>query len=72
MGYQKIMITMRYELGHSFMSKDGRGEFPSTNSYVDILAARNNGIRLSVAYLVDMKIENRKKGKSTMRHRKMR
>lgn len=72
MGYQKVMITMRYELGHSFMSKDGRGEFPSTNSYVDVLAARNNGIRLSLAYLVDMKIENRKKGKSTMRHRKMR
>jgi len=72
MGYQKFMITMRYELGHSFLSKDGRGEFPLSDSYVDVLHSRNNGIRLSLAYLVDMKIEERKKGKSTMRHRKMR
>jgi hypothetical protein len=72
MGYQKFMITMRYELGHSFLSKDGRGQFPQSQSYVDVLHARNNGIRLSLAYLVDMKTEERKKGKSTMRHRKMR
>jgi hypothetical protein len=72
MGYQKFMVTARYELGHSYLSKDGRGEFKLSNSYVDVLQARNNGIRLSLAYLVDMKIEERKKGKSTMRHRKMR
>ena len=72
MGYQKVMITMRYELGHSFFSKAGTGDFLMTSSYVDVLSARNQGIRLSLAYLVDMKVEDRKKGKSTMRHRKMR
>jgi hypothetical protein len=72
MGYHKLMVTARYELGHSNLAKNGGGQFPASQSYVDVLQARNNGIRFSVAYLVDMKTEERKKGKSTMRHRKMR
>jgi hypothetical protein len=72
MGFQKVMVTFRYELGHSYLSKDGRGEFPISDSYADVLKARNNGLRLSLAYLIDMKTETRKKGKSTIKHRKMR
>jgi len=71
LGYQKFMVTMRYEMGHSYQGK-GQGQFRLSDSYVDVLHARNNGLRLSIAYLVDMKTETRKKGKSTMRHRKMR
>ena len=66
-GYQKIMLTVRYELGHTFLSKTGYGVFPITGEYKDVLRARNNGLRISLAYLIDLKIDQRKKGKSTIK-----
>jgi hypothetical protein len=66
LGYQKIMLTFRYELGHSFLSKN-LGIFPGDDSYYAVLRSRNNGLRISLAYLIDLKTETRKKGKSTMK-----
>jgi hypothetical protein len=70
-GYQKIMLTGRYELGHSFLSKTGFGYFTATDDYDDVLQVRNNGFRISVAYLIDLKLEQRKKGKSTIKKNKL-
>ncbi|MFZ6011696.1 MAG: outer membrane beta-barrel protein [Bacteroidota bacterium] len=70
-GYQKFMLTGRFELGHSFLSKTGSGVFSSTDKYQDVLQVRNNGFWLSLAYLVDLKVEDRKKGKSTIKKKRL-
>jgi hypothetical protein len=69
-GYQKIMVTLRYELGHSFFSKTSNGVFADTY-YQDVLRSRNQGFRLSVAYLIDLQTADRKKGKSTIDRKKL-
>jgi hypothetical protein len=64
-GYRKFVLTFRYEMGHTNFSKTSRGRFANTVSYQDELRARNQGLRISIAYLIDLKTEQRKKGKST-------
>jgi len=71
LGYQKIMLTMRYELGHSFMSQTGQGIFNLTNEYVDDMQVRTQGVRLSFSYLIDLKTDQKKKGKSTINKKKI-
>jgi hypothetical protein len=64
-GAQKILLTFRYEMGHTYFSKTSRGYFSNTISYQDELRARNQGFRVSLAYLIDLRTDQRKKGKST-------
>ena len=68
--HQRILLMFRYELGHSFLSREGNGIFAPTY-YEDVLQARNKGLRLSVSYMIDLRIENRKKGKSTIRQKRL-
>jgi hypothetical protein len=63
-------VNLRYELGHSFFSATSNGIFKGTY-YQDELRSRNQGIRLSVAYLVDLRTETRKKGKSTIKRKRL-
>jgi hypothetical protein len=72
LGYQKIMLTVRYEAGHSFLSTEGKGTFLQTNEYVDDLRTRIQGVRVSFSYLIDLKTEDAKKGKSTINKKKLR
>ena len=67
---QRILVLLRYELGHSFLSRTSGGTFHPTY-YQDVLQSRNKGIRLSVSYMFDLKTEERKKGKSTIRKNRM-
>ena len=67
---QRIMVSCRYELGHSYLAK-ARGTFQNAY-YTDPLLSRNQGFRVSVAYLYDLKTEDRKRGKSTVDKRKTR
>lgn len=60
---QRILVMLRYELGHSFLSRTSNGTFVPTY-YEDILQSRNKGLRLSVSYMIDLRIEDRKRGKS--------
>jgi hypothetical protein len=65
---QRVMVTMRYELGHTYLAKS-----PGTLNltyFQDPLQSRNQGFRLSVAYLYDLKTSDRNKGKSTIDHRR--
>lgn len=71
LGYQKIMFTIRYEAGHSFLSPEGKGTFRQTNEYYDDLRTRIQGVRVSFSYLIDLKTEDAKKGKSTINKRKL-
>lgn len=66
---QRIMISLRYELGHTYLAKSG-GVF--TNTYFeDPLRSRNQGFRISLAYLIDLKVEEKKKGKSNIKRRNL-
>jgi hypothetical protein len=65
-GSSKVMFTVRYEFGHSFFSKTTDGVFQDTY-YNDILRSRSQGLRISLSYLFDLRVEDRKRGKSTIR-----
>lgn len=67
LGYQKFMLLFRYELGHSFLSRTTNGEFEPV-IYQDDMRIRNHGLRISFSYLIDTKVAERKKGKSTIKH----
>lgn len=70
MGYQKIMLLFRYELGHSFLSRDTDGYMQGIYRPQDVMRVRNQGFRVSLSYLIDLKTETRKRGKSTFDRRK--
>lgn len=67
MGIHKFMLTTRYEHGHSFLSRESNGVYglPGVLYYEDELKVRNNAFVVSLYYFIDLKIEDRKKGKST-------
>jgi len=64
---QRVMLTLRYELGHTFMAKSD-GELESSY-FRDPLQSRNQGFRVSLAYLYDLKTEERNRGRSTIDRR---
>jgi hypothetical protein len=64
-GFQKIVIAAHLELGQSFMAKKNPGVFPGSNADQDVLRAKYHSLRLSVSYLFDTKVEDKKRGKST-------
>lgn len=66
MGYQKFMLLFRYELGHSFLSRTTDGVFVPV-IYQEPMRVRNHGLRISLSYVLDTKISERKKGKSTIK-----
>lgn len=68
---QRILMLLRYELGHSFLSRTSNGTFVPTY-YEDVLQSRNKGVRLSLSYMIDLRIEDRKRGKSTVKPNKKR
>jgi hypothetical protein len=63
-GLNKIMLTARFEIGHSFFSDNSVGSFPAIVDYVDVLRARNFSLIFSAAYFIDLKTDQRKRGKS--------
>jgi hypothetical protein len=67
MGYQKFMVLFRYELGHSFLSRTTDGVLVPV-IYQEPMRVRNHGLRISLSYLIDTKVSERKKGKSTIKH----
>jgi len=67
---QRVVVSLRYELGHSYLAKTD-GIFQNTY-FQDPLQSRNQGFRISLAYLIDLKTEELKKGKSTLDKRKLR
>lgn len=66
---QRVMVSIKYELGHSYLGKSN-GIFQNTY-FQDPLQSRNQGLRLSLAYLIDLKVEERKKGKSSIDRKKL-
>ncbi len=66
-GLNRVILNVRYELGHSYLSRTTDGVFSEPINAEDPLRVRSQGFRVSLAYLIDLKIEQRKKGKSTIK-----
>lgn len=66
-GEQKIMLSARYVLGHSFLSRTSTGDFglPGTLSYEEDLRVRIKEFSVSLFYFIDLNTDQRKKGKTT-------
>lgn len=66
-GLEKIYFNIRYEIGHTYVSTNGYESFSNfgVNEYHGDMKARNMGLKISVAYLIDLKTAERKKGKSS-------
>lgn len=62
---QKVLLRVRYHLGHSFFARTPHGEFTGTY-YGDVLRAQDRSITLSAIFLLDLELEKRRKGKSTI------
>jgi hypothetical protein len=60
---REMILTFRYELGHSYLSRESSGIFRPT-VYQENLQTRNMGLRVSLAYMIDLKVDQRKKGRS--------
>ena len=73
-GLNKFMVTIQYQLAHSFLSPDSKGDFglDGTLYYEDDLKVRNQGLALSISYFIDLKTEEKNKGKSTIKLDKIR
>lgn len=69
-----LMVDFRLEMGSTFVGKkDSSVEFPyQLFAYSDNLRAVNGGLKASVAYLFDMNLSQRKKGKSTKKIKRRR
>jgi len=69
MGEHKIMFNVRYSFGQSFLSRSGKGEFglPGILFYEDDLKVRSRELVVSLYYYIDLKVDQRKKGKSTIK-----
>ncbi len=73
-GLNKFMVTVQYQLAHSFLSPDSKGNFGLDGIlyYEDDLQVRNQGLAVSIFYFIDLKTEEKNKGKSTIKLDKIR
>ncbi|MDH5475579.1 MAG: PorT family protein [Cyclobacteriaceae bacterium] len=58
-----IMLDLRYEMGGTLFAKSDYGQFPGLYDYKPPMKIKNNILQLSLAYLIDTKISESKKGK---------
>jgi hypothetical protein len=63
---RKIMVDLRFELGHSWLADAQSADYVFPQTYSRNLQSRNLGLRLSVIYLVQSNLDKkvRNKGKS--------
>ena len=65
----KVMIDLRFELGHTWMGTATSADYVLPVTYDDNLKTRNMGLRLSVMYLFERNLDKkvRNKGKSNLK-----
>lgn len=65
----KVMVDLRFELGHSWMGTPTSADYVLPVTYDDNLKARNMGLRFSVMYLFERNLDKkvRNKGKSNLK-----
>ena len=73
-GFNKIMIALRYEFGHSYLSPDGDGYFGGFDGdlyYQDDLQIRMHTLNLSLQYLLILKQINETKARAPSRPKRV-
>lgn len=70
MGYQKIITAVHLEFGQTFLSKENTVSIPASFVDLDPMKAKNHNFRISVAYVIDTKVSERNKGKSTVKEKR--
>src|SRR5690606_16282625 len=69
MDNRKIMVDLRFELGHSWLGEEESADYIFPTMYSTSMESRNLGLRLSLMYLwqtnLDKKVRN--KGKSNLK-----
>jgi hypothetical protein len=72
--FNRIMVSLQYSMGHSFLSDESHGDFGHDGVvvYKDDLQTRFHTISLSAAYFIDLQTETKDKGKSTMNKKRRR
>lgn len=68
-GFQKIIISTHVELGQRFMADNNNGYYTSQPVDLDPQRVTFHSVRLSVGYVLDTKIEDRQRGKSTIKNK---
>lgn len=68
-GLQKIIISGSLEIGQRFMADNNSGYYTSSPVDLDPQRVKFHSVRLSVGYVLDTKIEDRKRGKSTVKNK---
>jgi hypothetical protein len=72
-GFNKIMVAARFEFGHSYFSRTSDGYFGGFDGdlyYADDLQVRMQNVSLSLFYYIDLKTDQKNKGKSTIKTKK--
>lgn len=67
--FNRFMFTVRYEMGHSYMSPESDGDFGDGSGlfYKDDMQSRFQSLALSLYYFIDLKTDERNRGKSTIK-----
>jgi Outer membrane protein beta-barrel domain len=68
-GFQKIILAAHLEIGQTFFAKTNDVNFLMSKNDNDPQRANFHSLRFSVSYLIDTKIENRQRGKSTIKNK---
>jgi len=70
----KFILAAQYQIGHSYMSPDSEGDFGLDGElyYYDDLQVRSQSFALSLYYFIDLKLDEKNKGKSTIKLDKIR
>jgi hypothetical protein len=71
MNNRKIMVDLRFELGHSWLAGAESADYVFPQTYSKNLQARNLGFRLSLMYLLQTNLDKkvRNKGKSNLKQK---
>lgn len=72
-GFNKIVVAARYEYGHSYLSRTSDGYFGGFDGilyYEDEMQVRFQSLNFSLYYFIDLKTDQRRKGKSTIKTKK--
>jgi len=64
---RKVVTALSFNIAQSWLAATD-GQFPISFVDSDPMKIKNHSLRLSVAYLFDANIQNRKKGKSTIKN----
>ncbi|MBL3657309.1 porin family protein [Fulvivirga sediminis] len=68
-GVSSLAVDLRFEMGHSYLGKGDAAEFRDIVLFTDSMESKNMAIKIGVSYLMDTRISERKKGKSSIKRR---